>query len=88
MGETMNGFMGQLAAVNLSAGCVRKEALDEVTARKWVGGAGLGAKILLEEVPPRVEWDDPENRLVFTAGPLAGTMMFGAGTFNVAAKAP
>ena len=88
MGETMNGFMGQLAAVNLSAGCIRKEALDEVTARKWVGGAGLGVKILLEEVPPRVEWDDPENRLVFTAGPLAGTMMFGAGTFNVAAKGP
>jgi len=88
MGETMNGYMGQLAAVNLSAGCVRMEALDEVTARKWVGGAGLGVKTLLEEVPPRVNWDDPENRLVFTAGPLAGTMMFGAGTFNVAAKGP
>lgn len=84
----MNGYLGRLAHVNLSAGCVREEPLDEGVAKKWVGGAGLGAKVLLEEVPPGVEWDAPENRLVFTAGPLAGTRMFGAGTFNVATKGP
>jgi aldehyde:ferredoxin oxidoreductase len=88
MGERLNGYMGRLAEVNLSSGCVKEEVLDEATVKKWVGGAGLGAKILLEEVPPGIEWDSPENRLVFTAGPLAGTMMFGSGTFNVATKGP
>lgn len=84
----MNGYLGRLAQVNLSAGCVTEEPLDEAVAKKWVGGAGLGAKVLLEEVPPGVEWNDPHNRLVFTAGPLAGTRMFGSGTFNVATKGP
>ena len=84
----MNGYTGRLAQVNLSAGCVKEELLDVAVAKKWVGGAGLGAKILLEEVPPGVEWDAPENRLVLTAGPLAGTRTFGSGTFNVATKGP
>jgi aldehyde:ferredoxin oxidoreductase len=88
MGEPMNGYLGRLAQVNLSAGCVTEEPLDEGVAKKWVGGAGLGAKVLLEEVHPGVEWDAPENRLVFTAGPLAGTRTFGSGTFNVATKGP
>ncbi len=88
MGERMNGYIGKMGRVDLSAGTVKEEPLDEATARKWVGGAGLGAKILLEEVPREVQWDDPENRLVLTAGPLAGTMVFGSGTFNVATKGP
>ncbi len=88
MKDPMHGYVGRLAIVNLSAGCVKEEALEEETAKKWVGGAGLGAKVLLEEVPPGVEWDDPENRLVLTAGPLSGTLVFGSGTFNVATKGP
>ena len=84
----MNGYMGRLAQVNLSAGCVKDELLDAAVAKKWVGGAGLGARVLLEEVPPGVEWDAPGNRLVLTAGPLAGTRTFGSGTFNVATKGP
>jgi aldehyde:ferredoxin oxidoreductase len=88
MEKQLNGYLGRLAHVNLSGGCVKEEPLDEATARKWVGGAGLGAKILLEEVSPGIKWDDPENRLILTAGPLAGTMMFGSGTFNVATKGP
>jgi len=88
MGEKTNGYIGRIARVDLSSGRVTEESLDGAIVRKWVGGAGLGAKVLLEEVPPEVKWDDPENRLVLTAGPLAGTMVFGSGTFNVATKGP
>ena len=40
-------------------------------ARTYLGGVGLGAKILWEEVPPEVTWDHPENRLILATGPLA-----------------
>jgi aldehyde:ferredoxin oxidoreductase len=88
MEGTLYGYAGRLARVDLSAGRISEDLLDLEVARKWVGGAGLGAKILLEEVPAGVEWDDPENRLVLTAGPLAGTRTFGSGTFNAATKGP
>ncbi len=32
--------------------------------RAYLGGIGLGAKILFDEVPPDVTWDHPDNRLV------------------------
>jgi len=31
---------------------------------------------------------DPENRLIWTSGPLAGSGLSGAGTFNVLSKGP
>jgi aldehyde:ferredoxin oxidoreductase len=62
--------------------------LDDGTLRKWVGGVGLGAKYLYEEVPPGLELSDPENRLIWASGPLAGSGVFGAGTFNITTKSP
>ncbi len=64
------------------------EDLDNAVLKKWVGGVGLGAKVLYDEVPPGLEWSDPENRLIWTTGPLAGSGVFGAGTFNVVTKGP
>jgi aldehyde:ferredoxin oxidoreductase len=55
---------------------------------KWIGGTGLGAKILLEEIPRGVSWDDPDNKLIFGIGPLTGTGFNGAGGFSLVGKGP
>jgi len=41
-------------------------------AQRFLGGRGIAAKIYWDEVPPQVKAFDPENRLVFATGPLAG----------------
>ena len=82
------GYMGRILRVNLSEGTFWSEALAPDTLRKWVGGVGLGADILYREVPPGVEWSDPENRLIWTSGPLAGSGHNGAGTINIMTKGP
>lgn len=84
----IHGYVGKMLRVDLSEGKIKTEDLNEETLKKWVGGVGLGAKYLFEEVPPGVEWSDPENRLIFTAGPLGGSGVPGAGTINVMAKVP
>jgi aldehyde:ferredoxin oxidoreductase len=33
-----------------------------------------------------VDWSDPENRITFFTGPLAGTRVCGSGTFSVTTK--
>lgn len=88
MDVTSIGYAGKILRVNLSEGKIWEEELDEVVIRKWVGGVGLGAKYLYDEVPPGVEWSDPENRLIWTTGPLAGTDVAGAATINIMAKGP
>ncbi len=82
------GYVGRLLRVDLSQKRIWEEDLDEATLRKWVGGVGLAAKYLYEEVPPGVEWNDPRNRLIWTTGPLAGSGVYGAATFNVSSKGP
>ncbi|MEK7338967.1 MAG: aldehyde ferredoxin oxidoreductase N-terminal domain-containing protein, partial [candidate division NC10 bacterium] len=54
--------------------------------RTYVGGVGLGAKILYDEVPPEVGWDHPENRLVLATGPLAGLPVWGTGGLTVVTR--
>ena len=84
----IGGYVGKLLRVDLTSGTTIVEPLSQEFIETWVGGVGFGVRILHEEVPAGVEWDDPENRMVWTAGPLGGSGVYGAGTFNVAAKGP
>jgi aldehyde:ferredoxin oxidoreductase len=60
--------------------------LDEETARKYIGGTGIGAKYLYEETLPGTEWSDEGNRIIMASGPLGGTRVGGSGTFSVVTK--
>jgi len=82
------GYVGKILRIDLTQKRIGVEDLDEAILRKWVGGVGLAAKYLYDEVPSGVEWDDPRNRLIWTTGPLAGSGVYGAATFNVSAKGP
>src|SRR5207248_11389475 len=80
------GIMGRILRVDLTAETITVEPLSPAMARMWLGGTGLGAKILYDEVPAGVEWDDPDNRLIIAAGPLAGTKVHGAGTYSAVTR--
>jgi len=81
-------YGGKYLRVNLTDGRIGSEQVDEGNHRKYVGGTGYGAKVLYEEVPPGVEWSDPENRLIVASGPLGGTRVNGSGTVSVITKGP
>ena len=82
------GYAGKLLRVDLTAGKTSDEVLDAATARKWLGGAGMGMKYLYDEVPAAVTWDDVANRLILANGPLSGTSLGGSGTTSVVTKGP
>ncbi|MHB1417273.1 MAG: aldehyde ferredoxin oxidoreductase family protein, partial [Chloroflexota bacterium] len=71
---------------DLSSGKMTDEEASPDRLRRWIGGAGLGAAYLYDEVAPKTGWEDDDNRLIFTTGPLSGTRVSGTGTFNVATK--
>jgi aldehyde:ferredoxin oxidoreductase len=84
----IGGYVGKILRVDLSKGETSIVELDRSTIEKWVGGVGFGAKYLYEEVPAGIEWSAPDNRIIWTSGPLAGSGVYGAGTFNVTSKGP
>jgi aldehyde:ferredoxin oxidoreductase len=81
----IGGYVGKILRVDLTSERISEEILDSETLRKYVGGTALGAKYLYEEVPPGVEWWNPENRIMFFTGPLSGTVA-GSGIFSVISK--
>jgi len=84
----MDGYAGKFLRVDLNNEELREEVFDEATLRSCVGGTGIGAKILYEEVPPGVEWSDSENRLILATGPLGGSSIPGSGSYSVVTKGP
>ncbi len=67
------GYMGKLLRVDLSTGISKTTPLpDEAELRKYVGGIGLGMRIILDETTPDIQATDPEAPLMFMNGPLAG----------------
>lgn len=86
MSTKLYGSTGKILRVDLSKGKVWEEELDEAVIRKHVGGTAMGVKFLYDEVAPKTEWSDPENRIYIGAGPLGGTRVAGAGIFSVVTK--
>jgi aldehyde:ferredoxin oxidoreductase len=80
------GYAGKLLRVNLSTGKVSTEAWRPDEMRERLGGVGLGARILYDEVGPKVHWDHPDNRLVLATGPLAGLPVWGTGGLTVVTR--
>lgn len=56
--------------------------------RMILGGRGLSARILSEEVPPNTHPLGPESKLVIAGGPLAGTLAPSCGRISVGGKSP
>lgn len=84
----MGGWVGKIDRINLSTGKISVEDLPQKTAVDYLGGRGLGARILYDEVGPSVEPYSPDNLLIFTTGPLTGTKAPSSSRFSVTTKSP
>jgi aldehyde:ferredoxin oxidoreductase len=86
--KSSNPYTLKMLRVDLSRNQVQTEEIDADMTKLTVGGTGIQARILYEEVLPGIEWSDPENRLIWFTGPLAGTSVAGGGTVSIATKGP
>jgi aldehyde:ferredoxin oxidoreductase len=84
----MGGWMGKVLDVNLTSGDVRTKELDMEMARQYLGGRGLGARLLWDEVGPEVDPLSEQNVLIFAGGPLTGTGYQTSNRFSVSTKSP
>jgi aldehyde:ferredoxin oxidoreductase len=81
-----SSFQYQVWRVNL---CTRSLKLEPVPA-SWerLGGRGLLARILLDEVPADCEPLGPKNKLIFAPGLLVGHMLSSCDRLSVGGKSP
>ena len=67
------GYRGCTLKVDLSRETLEIQELRPEDAQSFLGGAGLNAWLLFQQINPTVDPLCPENPLIFGAGPLVGT---------------
>jgi aldehyde:ferredoxin oxidoreductase len=84
--KDLGGYTGRILRVDLGRRHFSEESFQEETLRDYIGGVGIGIKVLYGEVPPGVSWSDGKNTLILMTGPLNGTSIAGSGTICAVTK--
>ena len=84
----MYGWAGKILDIDLSTGTIETRALDMELARMFLGGRGLGARLLWDAVGPGIDPLSPDNVLIFAAGPLTASGSQTSNRFTVSTKSP
>lgn len=82
------GYAGKLLRVNLTKARVQDEPLTNTLVEQYIGGAGLAARILYDELQPGIDPFSPENKVIFMTGPVVGTMIPTACRIGLYSKSP
>jgi aldehyde:ferredoxin oxidoreductase len=85
----MFAYAGKILRVDLTTGKISTEPLSEKLAKKYIGGIGLGIKLLMDNSKPGTDPFDPDNPLIYLTGPLSGTLgPTGGNSYAVVSKSP
>jgi aldehyde:ferredoxin oxidoreductase len=84
----MFGWKSKILRVDLSHKKYYVEDLTYDLAKNFIGGRGLGLKILSDEIDPRIDPLSADNKMIFATGPLVGTGVPAGGRFIVVSKSP
>ncbi len=83
----MYGWVGSILKVDLSTGQISVEATEPYV-DQYLGGRGLGVRLIYDHYGPGTGAFDPGNPLIFNTGPLSGTALPGSGRVDVTALSP
>jgi len=83
----IKGYMGKVLFVDLTSGIIKEKILPEKLYRDFIGGQGLGVRVLYEYMKPKADAFGLDNIIGFTTGLLTGAGFHG-GRLQVVGKSP
>ena len=83
-----NSDNNKVLFIDLTSGSIKEEEKDEGLWREFIGGAGVGVRILYEHMKPKIDPLSGENMLGFVAGLLTGTPVPSAPRYSLVGKSP
>ncbi len=83
----MYGWVGNILIIDLTSGEVSTESTESYV-ENYLGGRGLGVRLIYDHYKPGTDAFDPSNPLIFNTGPLSGTALAGSGRVDVTALSP
>ena len=86
IGYPRGGYANKILRVDLSGGKIVEESVSSELLYQYIGGTGLGIRLLYDEVKPGIDPLSSDNRIIFTTGPVTGTLVPGSGTYAAVSK--
>src|SRR6202050_5064115 len=82
------GYHGSYLRIDVTKGGAEHVALPETVLRQFIGGSGLGVRLVLDEGAAHADPLAPEAPLVFAFSPLVGSPLTTSAKFAVVSKSP
>jgi len=70
------GYTDKVLYVNVGSGEIREKTVPPLMKEKFIGGRGYGLKLLWDATKPDTKWDDPDNEVNISSGPIGGITQY------------
>jgi aldehyde:ferredoxin oxidoreductase len=70
------GYNNRTLYVNVSTNEIKEKPVTQEMKDKFVGGRGFGLKLLWDATKADTKWDDPENEIIISGGPICGITQY------------
>jgi len=83
------GYTDKILYINVGSADIREKDVPPMMKEKFIGGKGYGLRLLWDATTPGTKWDDPENEIIISSGPIGGiTQYSGTGKSLVVSLSP
>jgi aldehyde:ferredoxin oxidoreductase len=83
------GYTDKILYINVGSGEIKDKVVPTVMKEKFIGGKGYGLRLLWDATKPDTKWNDPENEIIISSGPIGGiTQYSGTGKSLVVTISP
>jgi aldehyde:ferredoxin oxidoreductase len=83
------GYTDKILYINVGTSEIKVKDVPAIMKEKFIGGKGYGLRLLWDATSPDTEWDDPENEIIISSGPIGGiTQYSGTGKSLVVSLSP
>lgn len=89
VGTVDKGYTNRTLYINLSDNRIESKPVTEEMKEKFIGGRGFGLYYLWNAVNENTKWNDPENEIIISSGPIGGITQYpGTGKSLVVSLSP
>ncbi len=70
------GYTDKILYINAGSGEIKEKDVPPVMKEKFIGGKGYGLRLLWDATKPETKWNDPENEIIISSGPIGGITQY------------
>jgi aldehyde:ferredoxin oxidoreductase len=83
------GYTDKVLYINANSKVIAEKDVPLAVKEKFIGGKGYGLRLLWDATKPDTRWDDQENEIIISSGPVGGiTQYSGSGKSLVVSISP